>query len=203
MLDLPEQFLTLQTQRLILRQITIADVEDMFAYASDPQVTAYILWDTHQTIHDSYEYINNVALKLYRSGTGITWGVIAKESGKLIGTCSLQTTTIHRRAELGYTLARNYWGRGLMTEAAKAAIAFGFHTMHLLRIQAFCAVENGASARVLEKVGMQFEGILHNYVFTKERPWDVKMYAITQSFDFEANFEADFWDDFEANFEAL
>jgi ribosomal-protein-alanine N-acetyltransferase len=56
-------------------------------------------------------------------------------------------------------------------------------------------VENGASARVLEKVGMQFEGILHNYVFTKERPWDVKMYAITQSYDFDA--------DFEANFEAL
>jgi ribosomal-protein-alanine N-acetyltransferase len=71
--------------------------------------------------------------------------------------------------------------------------------MHLLRIQAFCAVENVASARVLEKAGMEFEGILHNYVFTKERPWDVKMYAITQSY----NFEDDFDGDFEANFEAL
>lgn len=190
MLDLPEQFLTLQTQRLILRQIAIADVEDIFAYASDPQVTAYTLWETHQSIDDTYEYINNVALELYRSGRGITWGVITKESGKLIGTCSLQTTTIHRRAELGYTLARNYWGQGLMTEAAKTAIAFGFHTMHLLRIQAFCAVENVASSRVLEKAGMEFEGVLHNYVFTKERPWDVKMYAITQPFNFEANFEA-------------
>ncbi|MFZ4556480.1 MAG: GNAT family N-acetyltransferase [Pseudanabaena sp.] len=199
MLDLPEQFLTLQTPRLILRQLAIADVGDIFAYASDPQVTAYTLWDTHQTIRDSYEYVNNVALELYRSGTGITWGIIIKESGKLIGTCSLQTTTIHRRAELGYTLARNYWGQGLMTEAAKTAIAFGFHTIHLLRIQAFCAVENAASARVLEKAGMEFEGVLHNYVFTKERPWDVKMYAITQPF----NFDADFEDDFEANFEAL
>jgi ribosomal-protein-alanine N-acetyltransferase len=53
--------------------------------------------------------------------------------------------------------------------------------MHLQRIQGYCAVENVSSARVLEKVGMQFEGILHNYVFTKERPWDVKMYAIAQS----------------------
>jgi len=181
---MPEQFLTLPTPRLLLRPIAIADAEDIFAYASDPQVTAYTLWEPHQSIDDTYDYLHNIALELYRTGTGITWGVILKETGKLIGTCSLQTTSVHRRAELGYTLARNYWGQGLMTEAAKAAIAFGFHGMHLLRIQAFCAVENGASARVLEKAGMEFEGILHSYVFTKERHWDVKMYAITRSLVF-------------------
>jgi len=185
MLDMPEQFLTFQTPRLILRPIAIADAEDIFAYVSDPQVTAYTLWEPHQSIEDTYDYLYDIALELYRSGTGIAWGVILKETGKLIGTCSLQTASIHRRAELGFTLARNYWGKGLMTEAAKAAIAFGFYTMHLLRIQAFCAVENGASARVLEKAGMKFEGVLHNYVFTKERPWDVKMYAITRSLIFD------------------
>ena len=181
MLDLPEQFLTLQTPRLILRKITIEDAEDIFAYANDPQVTNYTLWDAHQSIKDTYEYLNNVAFAIYRSGKGMKWGIVEKESGKLIGTCSLHTTPIHRRAELGYVIARDYWGQGLMTEAATAAIAFGFHVMQLLRIQAFCAVENVGSARVLEKSGMQFEGILHNYVFTKERPWDVKMYAITRS----------------------
>ncbi len=181
MLDLPEQFLTLQTPRLILRKITIEDAEDIFAYASDPQVTNYTLWDAHQSIKDTYEYLNNVAFAIYRSGKGMKWGIVEKESGKLIGTCSLHTTPIHRRAELGYVIARDYWGQGLMTEAATAAIAFGFHVMQLLRIQAFCAVENVGSVRVLEKSGMQFEGILHNYVFTKERPWDVKMYAITRS----------------------
>jgi ribosomal-protein-alanine N-acetyltransferase len=112
------------------------------------------------------------------------WGIVEKKSNKLIGTCSLHSTPIHRRAELGYVLAREYWGQEFMTEAAQAAIAFGFHVMHLLRIQAYCAVENIGSARVLEKSGMQLEGILHNYVFTKERPWDVKMYAITRSLDF-------------------
>lgn len=184
MLDLPEQFLTLQTPRLLLRKLTIEDAEDIFAYASDPQVTRYTLWDHHQSIKDTYEYLNNIAFKLYRSGKGMKWGIVEKESGKLIGTCSLHTETIHRRAELGYVLARDYWGRGLMTEAAQTAIAFGFHVMHLLRIQAYCAVENVGSAKVLEKSGMQFEGILHNYVFTKNRPWDVKMYAITRSPDF-------------------
>jgi ribosomal-protein-alanine N-acetyltransferase len=93
----------------------------------------------------------------------------------------LHTTPTHRRAELGYALARDYWGQGLMTEATKAAIAFGFHVMHLQRIQAICDVNNVSSARVLEKAEMQFEGILHNYLFYKERSWDVKMYAITRS----------------------
>jgi ribosomal-protein-alanine N-acetyltransferase len=181
MLDLPEQFLTLQTPRLILRKLVITDAEGIFAYASDPQVTSYVLWETHNSIEDSYDYINNVALAMYRSGKGINWGIVEKESNKLIGTCSLHTTPAHRRAELGYALARDYWGKGIMTEAAKAAIAFGFHVMHLQRVQGYCAVENVGSARVLEKSGMQFEGILHSYVFTKNRSWDVKMYAIAHT----------------------
>jgi ribosomal-protein-alanine N-acetyltransferase len=184
MLDLPEQFLTLQTPRLLLRKLDISDAEDIFAYASDPLVTTYTLWEAHQSINETYEYLNNFVFPIYRSGKGMNWGIVEKESGKLIGTCSLHATPVHRRAEMGYVLARPYWGKGLMTEATKAAIAFGFHVMQLLRIQAFCAVENISSARVLEKSGMQFEGILHNYVFTKNRPWDVKMYAITRSFDF-------------------
>jgi ribosomal-protein-alanine N-acetyltransferase len=81
---------------------------------------------------------------------------------------------------MGYVLAQPYWGNGLMTEAVRAAIAFGFHVMYLQRIQAYCAVENIGSARVLEKAGMELEGILHNYVLVKQRPQDVKMYAIAQ-----------------------
>ena len=184
MLDLLEQFLTLQTPRLILRKLVITDAEDIFAYASDPQVTSYVLWEPHQSIDDTFDYINNFAFELYRSGDGINWGLVEKESNKLIGTCSLHTTPVHKRAELGYVLARDYWGRGLMTEAAKAAITFGFHVMQLQRIQGYCDVENVGSAKVLEKSGMQFEGILRNYLFTKERTWDVKMYAITRSLDF-------------------
>ncbi|MBD2178325.1 GNAT family N-acetyltransferase [Pseudanabaena sp. FACHB-1998] len=180
MLDLPEQFLTLQTPRLILRKMGLEDAEDIFAYASDPQTTAYTLWDYHRSIDDTYDYLHNFVWEIYRSGKGMCWGIVEKESNQLIGSCSLHLTPSHRRAEMGYVLGREYWGQGLMTEASKAAIAFGFHMMFLLRIQAFCVVENVGSARVLEKSGMLFEGILHNYVFTKNRSWDVKMYAVTQ-----------------------
>jgi len=184
MLDLPEQFLTLQTPRLILRKLTITDAEDIFAYASDPQVTTYTAWETHRSINETYEYLNNFVFQMYRTGKGMNWGIVIKENGKLIGTCSLHTTSVHRRAELGYVLSRSYWGQGLITEAVKSAIAFGFHVMQLQRIQAICDVNNVSSARVLEKAEMQFEGILHNYLFYKERSWDVKMYAITRSPDF-------------------
>jgi ribosomal-protein-alanine N-acetyltransferase len=184
MLDLPDQFLTLQTPRLVLRKLAITDAEDIFAYASDPQVTTYTAWETHRSINETYEYLNNFVFQMYRSGKGMNWGIVMKENGKLIGTCSLHTASVHRRAELGYVLSRNYWGKGLMTEAAKSAIAFGFHVMQLQRIQAICDVNNLSSARVLEKAEMQFEGILHNYLFYKERSWDVKMYAITRSPNF-------------------
>ncbi len=180
-LDIPEQLLTLQTKRLILRKMAIADAADIFAYASDPQVTTHTSWATHQSIDDTYEYLNNFIFELYRSGKGMDWGIVEKESGRLIGTCGLYIVPTHRRGTLGYTLAKAYWGKGLMTEAATMAIAFGFHVMQLHRIQAICNVDNVASARVLEKTGMQFEGIMHNYVFYKEQSWDMKMYAIARS----------------------
>ncbi len=181
MLDLPEQLLTLQTPRLILRKLELSDAEDIFAYASNPQVATYTSWAAHQSIDETYKYLNDFVFELYRSGQGMDWGIVEKASGKLIGTCGLYTMSEHRRGTLGYALNRDYWGQGLMTEVAKAAIAFGLHVMQLQRIQAICDVDHIASARVLEKVGMQFEGILHNYVFYKERPWNVKMYAIVRS----------------------
>lgn len=181
MLDLPEQFLTLQTPHLTLRKLEISDAENIFAYASDPQVAIYTSWAAHQSIDETYKYLNDFVFKLYRSGKGMDWGIVEKESGKLIGTCGLYVSPEHRRGTLGYALNRDYWGQGLITEAAKAAITFGFHVMQLQRIQSVCDVEHLASARVLEKAGMQFEGILHNYLFYKERSWNVKMYAITRS----------------------
>ncbi len=181
MLDLPEQFLTLQTPRLILRKLELSDAEDIFAYASDPQVAIYTSWAAHQSIDETYKYLNDFVFELYRSGKGMDWGIVEKASGKLIGTCGLYASPEHRRGTLGYALNRDYWGQGLITEAAKTAIAFGFHVMQLQRVQAICDVAHLASARVLEKSGMQFEGILHNYIFDKERAWDVKMYAITRS----------------------
>jgi ribosomal-protein-alanine N-acetyltransferase len=84
----------------------------------------------------------------------------------------------HSRAEIGYVIGRKYWGEGLMTEAVKEVIRFGFERMNLNRIQATCFPENIGSYRVMEKAGMKFEGTLREQMFIKGRFQDLKLYSI-------------------------
>ena len=85
---------------------------------------------------------------------------------------------MHARAEIGYALARKYWGQGLMTEAVRAMLDYGFNLLRLNRIEARCDVENIASWRVMEKAGMKFEGVLRQNIFLHGRPRDARMYGI-------------------------
>lgn len=82
---------------------------------------------------------------------------------------------------MGYTIARAYWGQGYATEAAEALIDFGFGRMQLVRIEAVCLPDHVASARVLQKVGMQFEGVLHNYQIWRGQPRDLLMFTATRN----------------------
>ncbi len=173
--DLPE----LETERLLLRKMRLDDAEAMFAYASDPEVTRYVLWDTHRSIEDSESFLR-FAIEGYEKGDFGGWGVVLKDSGVFIGTCGLDAgyAPEHARAELGYVLSREHWGKGLMPEAARAVIAFGFGSMGLNRIQARCIAENTASARVMEKAGMTYEGTLRESEFIKGAYRDMKLYSI-------------------------
>ncbi len=175
--DLP----TLETDRLMLRKISMDDAADMFEYASDPEIARYVTWDAQKSIEDSKAFISWV-LEQYANGQVAPWGVVLKENGKLIGTCDfVYWNTNHARAEVGYAMSRQYWGQGLTPEAVRAILAFGFDKMRLNRIEARCNVPNTASARVMEKVGMQFEGILRQQMFTKGNYDDLKMYSILRS----------------------
>jgi ribosomal-protein-alanine N-acetyltransferase len=97
----------------------------------------------------------------YQAGQVAPWGVELKSTGQIIGTCDyVWWHPQHACAEIGYALSRAYWGRGLMTEAVRAIMQFGFARMHLNRIQAMCMVKNLSSERVMQKAGMQLEGTL-------------------------------------------
>ena len=176
--DLPE----LETERLLLRKMRLDDAEAMFAYASDPEVTRYVLWDTHRSIEDTEEFLR-FATEGYERGDFGGWGVVLKDSGVFVGTCGLDAgyAPEHARAELGYVLSREHWGRGLMPEAARAVIRFGFVRMKLNRIEARCIAENAASARVMEKAGMTYEGTLREREFIKGAYRDMKVYSILRS----------------------
>ena len=141
---------TLETERLILRKITLGDAEAVFAYASDPEVSRYKLWDAHRSIEDSKAFLELVLGK-YESGGEPDWGIVYKGDHRFVGTCAiLGISADHSRAELGYVIHREYWGRGHVPEAVRAIIRFGSERMGLNRIEARCIAENTASARVHE-----------------------------------------------------
>ncbi|MBZ5567386.1 MAG: GNAT family N-acetyltransferase [Acidobacteriia bacterium] len=171
-------FPDLSTPRLGLRRLRWEDADDIFAYASDPQVTTYVFWEPHRTLDDTREFLQRT-LKGYAEGLPPAWGMEHLADKVVIGTCGMfEVQAQHARAEIGYAVGRKYWGQGLMTEAVGAMLAYGFNTLGLNRIEARCDVENTGSWRVMEKVGMKLEGVLRQNIFLHGRPRDAKIYAI-------------------------
>jgi [ribosomal protein S5]-alanine N-acetyltransferase len=169
---------TLETERLTLRPLTPADLDDVFDYASDPLVARYVTWSAHQSLDDSRFFLNLMLAK-YRAGEVAPWGVVHRRDRRLIGTSGFTWwNRTHASAEIGYAMARAYWGQGLMTEAAREIVRFGFEVMSLNRIEACHDVDNPASGRVMEKVGMSREGTRREAVFVKGDFRDLHIYSI-------------------------
>ena len=169
---------TLRTSRTVLRRAVEADAEDLFEGTSDPEVARYTSWAPHASIEDTRAVIRRW-LERYRTGQVSPWVVEVAADGKCIGTCGFIAWSVPQaRAEIGYAIARAYWNRGLVTEAVREILRFGFEVMGLNRIQATCEPGNDASARVLEKVGLAYEGTLRDYVYDKGAFHDLRMYAL-------------------------
>ena len=172
--DLP----TIETDRTILRKIRMEDAQDMFAYCSDGDVAKYTTWYKHLSLQDTELFVNHI-LESYEFAKVSPWGIQDKASGKLIGTCGfVKWNTDHANAEVGYALAKTYWNQGYMTEIVKKVIEFGFNEAGLIRIEARCLVDNIGSAKVMEKSGMQLEGVLRKVVYNKGNHQDLKVYSI-------------------------
>jgi len=171
----------IETPRLLLRELSQKDTDDVFEYASIPEVTNYLVWYPHQFIQDSIDFIN-FAKDQFVKNISIIWGIEFKEELKLIGTIDLRNTQlINNCGEIGYVISNKYWNKGIMTEALKSVIMFGFNDMKLNRIEAHCESENIGSSRVMEKAGMQFEGLLREKIYIKNKYRSMKMYSILKS----------------------
>ena len=168
---------TLVTPRLILREVTLADAPDIFAYGSDPEVARTSVWEVHTTLEDAEAFIR-FARNHYAAGEAGPWGLVERASGRMIGTCSLVLATHHFRGEIGYALARTYWGQGLATEAAGAVVRYGFTALGLHRIEARCRDDNPASERVMQKLGMTYEGTLRECAWIKGGFVTTKVYSL-------------------------
>ena len=172
---------TLETERLILRPFRVEDAADLFEYASDPEVTRFLVIETHRSLDDTHAFLEMVLSRPTDSNI-MAFGVVLKESGKLIGHCTIFSVDARGersgRAEVGYAINPAYRGRGLAPEALRAVIELGFGTLGVNRIAALAMLDNPASASVMEKVGMQYEGILREYMLIKGRYYDLKVYSI-------------------------
>lgn len=168
----------IKTQRLILRKMTMRDASDVYRYARDKEVARHVLWEAHQSIWDSRGYIRYL-LYQYRCGEPGSWGIVLQDTGRVVGSIGyMNYSADNSTVEIGYSLSREHWGKGLMTEALTAVIDETFRVLGLHRIEAMHFTDNPASGRVMEKCGMLHEGHMRERICCKGVFRDVEMWAI-------------------------
>ncbi len=171
----------LRTPRLRLRKLAMRDAADIYRYGRDPEVARHVLWDAYRSVGEARSYLRYM-LRKYRAREPASWGIEYAQTGEIIGTIGFMwIQSDNASAEVGYSLGRDYWNRGLMTEALRAVIDFGFGRMNLNRIEAQHETDNPASGAVMRKCGMCREGTLRQRLYNKGRYVDVDLYAILRS----------------------
>ncbi len=171
----------LETERLRIRKLSLRDANDLFEYASLPEVAEHVSWDHHRNISDSVRFLRMITAQ-YDDAMPSPWGIVYKENSKLIGTIGFHIwNSVNSFAEVGYALSKDYWNRGIMTEALNTVLDYGFNRLCLNRIEATCMLDNAASERVLLKCGMKYEGIMQKKIFAKEKFHDLKLFAILKT----------------------
>lgn len=173
--EMPE----LESERLILRRMTPADAHDMFAYTSDPEMLVHLPLHLTPTVDDAHKSILGF-MDMYAARRTAPWGITHKETGRHIGICGFENWNAQTdRAEIGFIVAREFWGRGLATEAATRVMRFGFERMNLNRLEARCKVENEVSKHLLvNKLHMQYEGLLREHSYWKGTYHDLLLYSL-------------------------
>ncbi|SHK07552.1 ribosomal-protein-alanine N-acetyltransferase [Clostridium amylolyticum] len=153
-------FPKLETERLLLRQVVDKDLEQLYEILSDAEVAKFDYFYPVTSKLEALKFVERYNEEL-KENEEITWGIILKESNKLIGICCLgDFDEGARRTEIGYDIAQAQWGNGYATEAIKAVIDYGFNTMNLNRIEATITPGNNASVNVLRKLNFIQEGIV-------------------------------------------
>lgn len=171
----------LETQRLVLRPFKLSDAKTVQQKAGKKEIA-----DT--TLNIPHPYPNGAAEKWilthepkFKSGELINYAITIKETGELIGAVSLMITKRFNRAELGYWIDKNHWGKGYATEASRALLDYGFNIHGLHKIFAEHITRNPASGKVMKKLGMKKVGLLKEHVLKSNKYEDIVMYEILKN----------------------
>jgi RimJ/RimL family protein N-acetyltransferase len=170
---------TLQGERITLRDFVPADEGPLHAFASDPEVTRFTTWGPNTPTETRAFLRGALAEAASERRNRYALAVVDSSSGLLLGSAELSVESRqHLRGELGWVFDPVQWGRGYATEATRVLMRFGFDDLGLHRIAATCHPDNAASARVLEKAGMTFEGRLRGHMRVRGGWRDSLLYAV-------------------------
>jgi ribosomal-protein-alanine N-acetyltransferase len=172
----------LRSERLVLRGYELADAPAIYAYASDPETTQYMAWNRHRTLEDAFAFLNVFVAANYRAKQLDYAICLADAPERAVGGLGVYLRSAqHRVMELGYILARPYWGRGILPEAARRLVEHAFATTDVERIYAPIFADNAKSRRAAEKIGLRLDGVLRSAVDFHGRRWDEAIYSVLRS----------------------
>ena len=167
----------IETERLILRPHTVEDAEAVFEWTSDERVAEFMNYNRHESVNTSLEWLKS----LDTLENEYTWGIVRRQDGKLIGSCSIRLRPDGVFWSFGYNLRFDCWNMGYATEAAKRMIEFVRKEHNAGRITAEHAVDNPASGRVMEKCGMHFVRFGEYSSFDGTRKYRSKVYELNET----------------------
>jgi len=162
----------------ILREQTMADLEDFHNYYTDPIVNEFIVSDIPTSLEESKDELQ-YWINVFYNGSGIYFGIAKKDNNQLVGSIGITSINrYHNRAEVSYDLAKEYWNKGIMTKALEAIKKYAFETMKLNRIEAYALAKNIASRALLKKCGFFLEGELKHHRRHKGVYTDIGLFSV-------------------------
>lgn len=169
----------IETKRLILRPFKLSDSKIVQGLAGDSKIAETTLNIPHPYMDGMAEAWINTHKENLINEKSITYAIVKKETEELMGAISLMAiNNTHKKAELGYWVGVPYWNKGYCTEASQAIVELGFKELNLNRIYALSMECNNGSWRVMEKIGMKYEGTRRQDVFKNGKAIDLRSYAI-------------------------
>jgi ribosomal-protein-alanine N-acetyltransferase len=170
----------IHTERLVLRPLSFSDAATLFPWMSRADVNQFTFVEPLRSVQDAERYLGQIFEGNYRHGIPDPYGICLKGNEDcVIGTvgCFRTPNAIHQ-LEFAADLSPLYHSRGYASEAAWAMIDFVFENFAFERLQVRCALENHASAKFIERLGMHFEGISRRQMFFHDQFWDLKVYSM-------------------------
>ncbi|MFC5045061.1 GNAT family N-acetyltransferase [Aquimarina hainanensis] len=176
-----EDFPVLETTRLTLRSLVLTDASEIYSIRSNVKAMQYMDTVLHHTIADTEKFVT-LNLKTYQKKEGLFWVLIEKNTDQFIGDFSFwKVNRRNSRAEIGYSLHPDFWGKGYMKEAMKTILHFGFTKLKLHSIEANINPDNNNSRKVLKGIGFQKEAYFREHYYYNGEYLDSEIYSLLEN----------------------